>query len=230
MTILSLVISLVSLAIATAMAIVVARMRREERGRSDARVEALSRMAEADFLPEPDPFPTSTPTLVETSSGLFAEPDPASPWGPRLAIGGAMAVVLLVVVVVSLLRAPAAPATAAGIEAQAVAAPLELIALEHRQDQGSLTVSGRVRNSRSGQPVSSLTATVFLFGSDGAFMTSGRSPLDVPVLDAGGESAFVVVIPVNGAVTRYRISFRDAAGHAVAHVDRRNTASLARNE
>ncbi len=60
-------------------------------------------------------------------------------------------------------------------------------------------------------------------------MTSGRSSLEVPTLDPGVGSAFSVTIPVNGPVARYRVSFRDSSGRPVAHVDRRNPASLARN-
>ena len=226
---LSFLVSLVSLALAGWMAVVVARIRREERDRSDARVAALTNMAEADFLPEPEPLPLSTATPVESAPGLFVDPTPVSPWGARLAIGGAMALALLVVLATAWLRAPSSGPAPAG-SAVAATTPLELLALDHQQDGGSLTVSGRVRNPRGAQPVSSLVATVFLFGPDGAFMTSGRSPLEVPALDQGGESAFVVSIPVNGAVARYRVSFRDGTGHAVAHVDRRHAGSLARNE
>jgi hypothetical protein len=231
MTTLSLLISLVSLLVSGAMAVVVARMRRDERRRSDARVAALSQMAEGEFLSEPEPPPASATTALETSVGLFAESDPSSPWGARLAIAGGLAVILLVVFVVGLFRSPVTDAgIGADVRAQATTAPLELLALGHTQEGGNLTVKGRVQNPRGGQPVFSLTATVFVFGADGSFLTSGRSPLDVPSLRTGDESAFGVTIPVNGAVTRYRVSFRDSAGHAVAHVDRRNAAALARNE
>ena len=210
---LSLLISLISLALAGGMAVVVSRMRREERDRSDARVAALSRMAEADFLPEPEPSDLAAATPAASAPGLFVDPVPPSPWGARLAIGGAMALALLVVLAGAWLRAPA-PHRAPASGAQA-ASPLELLALEHRQEGASLTVSGRVRNPAGGQPVSSLIATVFLFGPDGAFLTSGRSPLEAPAVATGGESTFVVSIPVNGAVARYRVSFRDGSGHAV---------------
>jgi hypothetical protein len=33
------------------------------------------------------------------------------------------------------------------------------------------------------------------------------------------------MIPVNGAVARFRVSFRDRAGRAVAHADRRAAAA-----
>ncbi len=138
-----------------------------------------------------------------------------------------------IVFMIALFRSPSATDAGANLAAHTQAqapAPLELLALSHARADGSLTVSGRVQNPRGGQPLETLTATVFLFGADGSFLTSGRSPLDVQPLGAGDESAFVVTIPVNGAVTRYRVSFRDGAGRAVAHADHRNAAALARNE
>ena len=87
-----------------------------------------------------------------------------------------------------------------------------------------------MRNPRGAAAIASPTATVFLFGADGSFLTSGRAPLERPTLTAGAESAFAVAIPVNGAVARYRVSFRDSANHPIAHVDRRNGAPLARNQ
>jgi hypothetical protein len=217
MTILALLISLISLVLAGGMTIVVSRVLRDERRRSDARVAALS---------QPEPPTAAAPMPVETPTGLFAETDSPSPWGARLAIAGALAVIVLVLCGIALFRSPAGvtPQTAQ------VAAPLELLTLRHTEESGSLTVSGRVQNPRGGQPVLSLTATVFLFRPDGSFLTSGRSPLDVQPLGVGDESAFVVSVPVNGAVARYRVSFRDSAGRAVAHVDRRSPAALARNE
>jgi hypothetical protein len=234
MTTLALLISLVSLTLAGGMAIVVSRVLRDERRRSDARVAALSRMAEVDFLPEPEPSSDPPPMAVETSTGLFAEIDSPSPWGARLAIAGALTVLVLVLSAMALFRSrlPADAGTPSAVDRQATeaAAPLELLALGHTQESGSLTVSGRVQNPRGGQPAPSLTATVFLFGPDGSFLTSGRSSLDVQPLGAGDESAFIVSVPVNGAVARYRVSFRDSAGRAVAHVDRRRPAALVRNE
>jgi hypothetical protein len=71
---------------------------------------------------------------------------------------------------------------------------------------------------------------VFLFGADGSFLSSGRAPLETPTLSPGSESAFSVSIPVNGVVTRYRVSFRDSSNHPLAHLDRRAGAPVARNE
>ena len=224
-------IVLVALALCAGMAVVLARVLRNERRRSNARVEALASMAEPDFLPETDPDPPPASLPADTAGRLFAEPDASSPWGPRAAIAGGIALLALIVFMIALFRSPSATDADLAAHSQALTpAPLELLALGHAQAGGSLTVSGRVQNPRGGQALESLTATVFLFGADGSFLTSGRSPLDVQPLGAGDESAFVVTIPVNGAVTRYRVSFRDGAGRPVAHADHRNAAALARNE
>jgi hypothetical protein len=184
-------------------------------------------MAMADFLPEPEIAPDPPAVEVETSGDLFKDPISSSPWSTRGAIAGGLALVMIVVLAIASMRSPTP-----GVQTQQVEAtkPLELLALGHTQEAGSLTVAGRVQNPRGAARVGNLTATVFLFGQDGSFLTSGRSPLDVATLDAGVEAAFAVSIPVNGVVARYRVSFRDGSGHPVAHVDRRTTPALARNE
>jgi hypothetical protein len=228
-----LLVSLVSVALAIGMAIALARVLREERRRSDARVAALSQMAMDDFLPEAELVSAPASFPAEPADGLFRDPDSASsPWTARLAIAGALAVVVLVVFAIGSFRSPHSTTTSAEVSHQAAATttPLQLLALGHTQNGGTLTVAGRVQNPPDGQPLSSLTAMVFLFGQDGSFLTSGRSPLEVVTLGAGAESAFAVTIPVNGAVARYRVSFRDSSGRALSHVDRRNAAALARND
>ena len=121
----------------------------------------------------------------------------------------------------------------AGASASAAAAhvqPLELMSLRHTQQSEGLTITGLVQNPRGSAPVSQITATAFLFDASGTFLASGRAPLDFTTLRPGDESAFVINVPVTGAVARYRISFRDAGGRVVAHVDRRNATPVARNE
>ena len=228
---LSFLIAFISLALAGVLAVVLARVLRNERRRSDARVQALAQLAAPDFLSESEPA-AEIPVTVETAERLFVERDAPSPWRTRGAVAGGIAVLALFLFMIAPSRTPSGQqaSTTSDTQPRGAAAPLELLALSHASADGSLTVSGRVQNPRSGQPLESLTATVFLFGADGSFLTSGRSPLDVQPLGAGDESAFVVTIPVNGPVARYRVSFRDAAGHAIAHADHRNAAALARNE
>ena len=223
----SVLVSLVSVALAIGMSLVLAHVVRAERRRSDARVAALSQMAIDDFMPEPEPA-SDTPVIAEEApDGLFKEAAADSPWGTRIAIAGALALVATVVLGIASLRSTTS--ITAGRQAETVATPLQLLELGHTQSGAGLTVAGRVQNPRGGQAVSDLTATVFLFDQSGSFMTSGRSSLEVPTLGAGVASAFSVTIPVNGPVARYRVSFRDSSGRPVTHVDRRNPASLARN-
>jgi len=118
---------------------------------------------------------------------------------------------------------PAAPQTPAASAAPAAAAPvvpLELVALGHERGSDRLTVRGVVRNPASGATVERLTAVVFAFDADGGFLASGRAIIEASALGPGGESTFVVSVPVAGAVGRYRVSFR-TDNRVVPHVDRR---------
>ena len=65
------------------------------------------------------------------------------------------------------------------------------------------------------------------FGPNGDFLTSSRAPLDLSTLAPGDESPFVISVPIEGEVSRYRIGFRTEAGAVVAHVDRRTPDALA---
>lgn len=223
----SLIVTLASLSLAAVMAVLLARMRRAEQQRSDARVALLAGMSATDFLSEDEPAPdpeafAAEPLYAPDATSLFAAPVPPSPWGPRLAIAGAIVALLAIVGSVAFRGSTGGQA--------GTPAPLELLALDHRQNGQVLSVSGRVRNPRGAGPVASPTATVFLFGPDGAFLTSGRALLETATLAGGAESGFAVAIPVNGAVARYRVSFRDSANRPIAHLDRRNSAPVARNQ
>jgi hypothetical protein len=229
---LSFFITLASVAVAVVMAILAARVLRHERLRSDARVEALARMAGvsdsapvnglADFLPEPDAdYSAGEPvTGAEGAAALFAEPERTSPWRVRVAIAAGIAGVLLAVAGFAMLGSTPHGGGDDAVAVPAPAAPLELLALRDSMEQGRLTITGRVAAIA---PVAAVTATVSLFDANGEFLASGRAPLDAGPLVAGGQSAFSVTLPVDGSVARYRVSFRDAAGRAVAHVDRRET-------
>jgi hypothetical protein len=219
-------------------------MRREEQQRSAARVAALRGMSATDFLSEGDLLPAADGFAPEPLApadgfepeplteedrevgGLFAARDSnPSPWRARLAIAGVIVALLAIVGSVAAFRGSSHPAGQT-----AGATPLELLALDHQQNGQVLTITGRVRNPRGATVMPSPTATVFLFGADGSFLTSGRALLDVPTLTPGAEGGFAVSIPVNGTVARYRVSFRDSGNHPIAHVDHRSAAPLARNQ
>jgi hypothetical protein len=102
-----------------------------------------------------------------------------------------------------------------------------LLSLRHLQESDRLVISGVVQNPRNGAPLTRVVATAFLFGANGAFLTSSRAPLDFTTLAPGVESPFVVNVPVTGTVTRYRIGFRTEDGRVISHVDKRGPDALA---
>ncbi len=104
--------------------------------------------------------------------------------------------------------------------------PLELVSLRHDRQNQKLAVSGLVRNPATGKPVEHLSAVVFLFDRQGAFVTSAKANVDFLKIGAGDESPFVVTLDAPATVTRYRVSFRTDEG-VVPHIDRRGAPPLA---
>ncbi len=130
-------VTLISLAMALGMGAVVAKLLREERRRSDARVAALielsgdqisifeRRTENRDLTPPPARIrrissapPATTPPAaaydllrpsapVETGD-LFAEPERSSPWGRRFAVIGALAILFGSVLFAAMIRRGAA--------------------------------------------------------------------------------------------------------------------------
>ena len=199
------------------------RLREEDRRRSAARVMALSSAIDAVGDAPYDARMAHAPVAVK---GLFAPEHSAAAGGApviKLAVGVAMAVVLLVAVAMSN-RGPVNETTSATAAPRAAssraAAPLELISMRHERDGTTLKVAGLVRNPRNAGKIGRVTAVVFAFNRAGAFVTSGSAGLDFTTLDPGDESPFVVTIPGITDVGRYRVSFRTEAG-VVRHVDRR---------
>jgi len=239
------------------MAVIVVILLRQERARSEARVAALSALAaEAgdDRREAPRPqaaapqltaapieFASTRPVVddvddlemrpaVSGVSNLFAEPEPSTPWGRRFVIIGGLAAIMFAigtVMVVSRTRASSGANGAAAQQAVADTSPLELIALRYTQVSDRLVISGLVQNPRGAAPVSHVVATAFVFGPNGAFLTSGRAPLDFVTLTPGEESPFVVSVPVTGQVARYRVGFRTEDGRVLPHVDKRAPDALA---
>ena len=105
-------------------------------------------------------------------------------------------------------------------------APLELVSLRHERQTSKLAVSGLVRNPAAGQPVDHLSAVVFLFDQQGAFVTSAKAPVDFVRLGSGDESPFVITMNAPATIARYRVSFRTVSG-VVPHVDRRDASPIA---
>lgn len=217
--------TIVSMVIALVMSVVAWRMATEERRRSDARVTALAAEIHHDLDLRSGSVEAMTPQAMSTD--LFAAAQAAS--GSRLATIVAFGVIVVgSIATVGLLlgeESRRAGADAAAVDASApdstrgAALPLELVALGHERDDDRLTVRGVVRNPQAGAAVDGLTAVVFVFGTDGNFITSGRSDIDSARLGPGGESRFVVTVPA-ADVGRYRVSFR-TDDRIVPHVDRR---------
>ena len=226
-------VTLLSLAMAAALSVVVWRMLRDERARSEARVTALAAMAAAPIArPAADlPLREAPPTV----GAMFAAPVQPSPWGNRFAvmagIGLTVASVVLFALAASGTRtaargaAPVPPAAAAA----APAAQLELLSLRDSRQADALTITGLVHNPRGGSPLSRVTVTAYTFDENGSFLASGRALIDVTAFAPGDESPFVVTVPVTGAVARYRIGFRAEDGSVIAHVDKRHLTPMAAN-
>ncbi len=220
-------VTAVALVLAGGMAVLTTRLLREDRLRSDARVAALNAMA-SEPVPDGEPL-TSAVFAPPPAPALFAPHEDPSPWSRRVAIAGAITALLAAGVFVGWPGDSTAPTSSvrdAPPAAAADAAPLELVGLRHVRDAQGLTISGIVQNPRGGAPVHGLVATGYVFGPGGAFLTSGRAPLDATLLSPGEESPFIVNLPVNGDVARYRVGFRTADGAVVAHVDKREPDTL----
>ena len=219
----------ISLLLAIVMGLVVFRLLREERERSEARV-ALLRNAVGEAVPlelfESEAAADSGPHVeIARSRELFGVSEGESPWPRRAAIAAVLAVVVSAGGYLML-----GGGTRQGDGPTPIPSrPLELLALQHTQDADALTITGTLMNPRNGATVDRITATAFLLAADGRVLATARAPLDYQSLAPGDESDFVIRVPVGGAVSRYRVGFRRADGSVVTHVDRRSEGSSARH-
>ena len=236
-----------SVALAAALAIVLAGMRREERRRSDARVQLLSSLASPRR-----PAPASSSTTAHAVPGLgdvemrpgahrpaiqelFHERQEPSAWPHRLAVIGVLAMLIGITAVgfrqISAWNEGAKQAAVPTVaSANAEVPPLELLTMHHANEDGSFTISGTVRNPRAGTMLKGVNATVLLFGPGGSFVTNMRAPLDYTTLAPGEESPFVIRVRLTSAIERYRIGFRTEDGRVLSHVDRRAPDTVAQKQ
>lgn len=205
-------LTVASLALAAAFAIVAWRLARAERLRSDARVSALA--AAIDGTTQPD-APRPTMFTRDTRSAVPGRPL------LKLAIGFAFAVSVIVLIAMTGDRpgGDAAPTSPPAAATASEPGSLELVSMRHTRSGDALTVTGLVRNPGGATP-DGLTAVVFAFDRDGNYVASGRAALEFPRLATGDESPFRVIVTDVRDVGRYRVSFRTEAG-VVRHVDRR---------
>jgi hypothetical protein len=259
-------VTLLSFAMAIALSVVVWRLLRDERRRSEARVAALADMmsrsasesvhsASQTFRAlivtpearrkappvEPRParpldLPLHEPaapvsSLAPSMGSMFSEQEHSSPWKGRAAVMAGLALVAAAGLFLTLTLRDRARAQAAGSagtrSAVAATAPLELLSLRDAHDENRLTISGVVQNPRNGGMLRQVTVTAQVFDTAGTLLASGQALLDVTALGPGDNSAFVVSVPVSGAVARYRIGFRGEDGRVIAHVDKRQRGAVA---
>ena len=226
-------VTLLSLAMAAVLSVIVWRMLRDEHARSEARVAALAALAAR-------PGPAAAPDLPlrqapPSVGAMFTEPVQESPWGHRFAVMAALGLVLASVVLFALAAsgtkttARAAAASVAPAAATVPAAGVELLSLRDSRQGDTLTITGLVHNPRAGHSLSRVTVTAYTFDDKGSFLASGRALIDATTFVPGDESPFVVSVPVTGAVARYRIGFRAEDGSVIPHIDKRQPSAMAAN-
>ena len=226
-------VTVISLAIASVLGVLLWRTSREERRRSEARVNLLMDLA-APKAPRTERVRYADLDLRPTPQGsdagtLFQARDEQTAWPRRLFAAGALAMAIGVAVLAWHTIGRMTPAARPAETVTQVRAPLELLSLAHQQQGDTFVVTGLVENPRGAAPLSNVLATVMVFGADGTLLASGRAPLDFTTLPPGGESPFVVRVPTTGA-SKYRVAFRDPHGEALAHIDRRSSDAVARKE
>lgn len=172
----------------------------------------------------------STDARASMSDGFLgsAVAAPAS-GGPQRSLAYAACALFLVIVTGGYftLFGGASNQVSAAAGASATATPLELVSLRHERQGPRLSITGLVRNPVKGATADHLTAVVFLFDQQSAFLTSARANIDVTRLTPGDESPFVIALDAPANVARYRVSFRTDSG-VVPHVDRRGQEPIAR--
>ena len=238
------VVTVVALALAIGMSALAWRLLREDRLRSDARVEVLRAMATEPERADPRQ-PADQFLLLDDARRAEDEDEDEIDDGARrsaapfveahssrgFSIGrSSLAWLALAALVVGLAGGVSATyafygPTAAGLPFTSTARtrPLELVSLIHQAEADTFTVTGLVQNPRDGVDLRNVTAVVYLFDRSGSYFANGKAMLDVTDLSPGEASPFVVRIRNVGGVSRYRIGFQSETSGVIAHVDRRSS-------
>lgn len=247
------VVTVVSLLIAAAMAIVAWRLLRSHQMRTAARAEALAALARSDET-TPDapaaagPAPSWDAALHQSRVNASTSEAPVDTVSSQMFSGGqapvfqsrrwlalaaaALAIALSVGTIYALSSRPAGGKIMSlfspGERRPASGGsqdPLELLSLRHTSDTtGGFTITGLVHNPAGGPTLRKVVAVVYLFDQEGRYFASGRTPLDLTALQPGDESPFMIKVTGVAGVSRYRVGFRLEDGGVVAHVDRRGQA------
>jgi hypothetical protein len=213
MDVVLLTLTILSLAAAAGFGALSWRVGREDRARARARMAALSTAMA--------PPSAEAPLLTGVAVGsVFDRPAEGLRGRPAIKLVAGVVMLLLIAGGVFLTSPSSGPARAS-VNAQGnQGRPLELLSMRHERQGTTLMVSGLVKNPPAGAAVKGVTAVVFAFDHTGAFVASGRAPLDFGALAPGDESPFVVNVPNVPDVSRYRVTFRSGTG-VVRHIDRR---------
>jgi hypothetical protein len=241
-------VTILSMGMAAALSVIVWRLLRDERRRSDARVAALAAAAAAPvasaFPPRRDAPRTDLADALAkagrrhddelplheqpvTSGAMFVTAPEPTPWWNRLAVMAGVALVITSAVLFGLAAKDRARVGTESAASAPVSPGLELLSLRDARDGDALTITGMVRNPRGAALRSHVAVTAYAFDDKGAFLASGRALLDVTALAGGDESPFLVTVPAAAAVARYRIGFRGEDGRVISHVDRRRSGPMA---
>ena len=227
-----LIVTLIAVAVAIAAAAYAWRISNADRQRSEARVAALAAEIDRGYPAEGGLHsPAEAGLHNPAQAGLHGDAPAMFERAPRsglqgrpllkVGVGFAMAVLVIVLIAMSGERERAAADAPRAATQEQSGQGLELLSMRHARAGDALTVTGLVRN-RGTAASGSIMAVVFVFDRDGAFVASGRAPLEFTAIAPGDESPFRVTIPEVKDVGRYSLSFRTQAG-IVPHVDRRGT-------
>ena len=214
MDVVLLTLTTLSLAAAAGFGALSWRVGREERERERARIAVLSTAM------GPSASESLRPGEVVIGS-VFDRGTEGLRGRPVIKVVAGAVMLLLIAAVVFLSSRTTDSALATPYPQSAAGKPLELMSMRYQRQGTTLTVSGLVRNPSGGAVVNRVTAVVFAFDRTGAFVASGRAPLDFSALVPGDESPFVVTVPNVSDVARYRVTFR-SGDTVVRHIDRRS--------
>jgi hypothetical protein len=214
MDVVLLTLTTLSLAAAAGFGALSWRVGREERERARARIAALS-SAMGSSTPQ-------TPLLGGVAVGsVFDRTTEGLRGRPTIKVAAGAVMLLLIAGGVFISSRTSDSALASTKSQSGGAGPLELMSMRHQRQGTMLTVSGLVKNPRNGAAVHGVTAVVFAFDRSGAFVASGRAPLDFSALAPGDESPFLVNVANVSDVARYRVTFR-SGDTVVRHIDHRS--------
>jgi hypothetical protein len=214
MDVVLLTLTTLSLAAAAGFGALSWRVGREERERERARIVALSTAMA--------PATSETPLLSGVAVGsVFDRSTEGLRGRPMIKVAAGAVMLLLVAGGIFIGSRTSDTADASATTQRNGGRPLELMSMRHQRQGTALTVSGLVKNPAAGAAMQGVTAVVFVFDRTGAFVASGRAPLDFSKLAPGDESPFVVNVANVSDVARYRVTFR-SGDTVVRHIDRRS--------